>query len=71
MITLNEKPYREARCKACRKLICYEYVFAGRLAFSCPRCGELNEINFKHLNTKENTDRISSEFTVNSEGGEK
>lgn len=63
MITLNEKPYRECRCKACRKLICYEYVFAGRIAFTCPRCGELNEIVFKHMKTKENVDTISTEFS--------
>lgn len=62
MITLNNRPYREMRCKACRKLICYEYVFAGRVAFTCPRCGELNEINFKHAKTKENLATIDNEF---------
>lgn len=64
MITLNNKPYREMRCKACRKLICYEYVFAGRVAFTCPRCGELNEFVFKHLRTDDNKDEIQTEFSV-------
>jgi len=63
MITLNSKVYREVRCVHCRKLICYEYVFAGRIAFACPRCGELNEINFKHVQTKENVDTIKKDFT--------
>lgn len=63
MITLNAKAYREVRCPHCRKLICYEYVFAGRLAFTCPRCGELSEVNFKHVQTKENTDTIKKDFT--------
>lgn len=63
MMTLNNRVYRECRCKACRKLICYEYIFAGRIAFTCPRCGELNEISFKHLQTKENTDTIKNDFT--------
>ena len=51
---INGKIYREIRCKACHKLICYEYIFAGRIAFSCPRCGELNEMDFKHLKNKYN-----------------
>lgn len=63
MITLNAKAYREVRCAHCRKLICYEYVFAGRIAFTCPRCGELNEISFKHVQTKENVDTIKKDFT--------
>lgn len=62
MITLNNRPYREMRCKACRKLICYEYVFAGRIAFHCPRCGELNEYLFKHLQTDANLATINKEF---------
>lgn len=72
MTTINGKPYREMRCKMCRKLICYEYIFAGRIAFSCPRCGELNEHDFKHLKTEANQNTIDKEFSVgNSKGGEK
>jgi phage FluMu protein Com len=63
MITINNRPYRELRCKTCRKLICYEYVFAGRVAFGCPRCSELNEITFRHMPTKENIATIDNEFT--------
>lgn len=71
-MVINNKMYREVRCKACRKLICYEYVFAGRLCFHCPRCNEFNEFDFKHLKTKENTDKINEDFTIKTEpkGGE-
>lgn len=67
MTTINEKPYREVRCTHCRKLICYEYVFAGRIAFACPRCGELNEVEFKHLKNKENDSIVKTEFTVHNQ----
>lgn len=70
MITLNHRPYREMRCKACRKLICYEYVFAGRIAFTCPRCGELNEYLFKHAKTSENLATIEKDFTSSINQGE-
>lgn len=48
-MNLNDKLYREIRCRGCKKLIAYEYVYAGRIAFSCPRCGELNEFEYKHF----------------------
>lgn len=72
MISINNKNYRELRCKKCRKLICFEYIFAGRIAFHCPRCDELNEVDFKHLKNKENQDTIDNEFVVTlpSKGGE-
>lgn len=63
-MVINGKIYREVRCKGCRKLICYEYVFAGRIAFHCPRCSEFNELDFKHLKTRENEDKIDTDFTV-------
>lgn len=66
MLTYNGKPYREVRCPHCRKLICYEYVFAGRIAFNCPRCGEFIEIDFKHMKNKQTTSIIDSEFVKNS-----
>lgn len=68
MITINNKSYREVRCSHCRKLICYEYVFAGRLAFTCARCGELTTINFKSLKTGDTHGTIQDEFTM--KGGE-
>ena len=70
----NKKLYRELRCNHCRKLICYEYIFAGRVYFKCPRCNEDNVFEFKHLKTQDN-DNILREFEVNklkkSKGGEK
>ena len=68
-IVINGKVYRELRCPKCRKLICLEYIFAGRIAFNCPRCGETSNFEFKHLPTKEIQDKMSSEF--NMKGGEK
>ena len=72
MLTYNDKPYREVRCPQCRKLICYEYIFAGRLAFNCPRCGEFFSIDFKHMKTKSNEDIIEKDFiSSNTKGGDK
>ena len=75
MPTLNDKFYREIRCTNCRKLFGYEYIFAGRIAFSCPRCGELNEFEFKHIKSNENMSIIDKEFTAENaedlKGGEK
>lgn len=67
-MNINGKLYRELRCRACRKLICYEYVFAGRVAFHCPRCGEFNEMEFKHLRTK-NVQDTMREYEINHEKG--
>lgn len=44
----NDKIYRELRCQHCRKLICYEYIYAGRIMYKCPRCNEENVFTFKH-----------------------
>ncbi len=65
MVVINGKSYRELRCRFCQKFIVYEYIFAGRVAIHCPRCGELNEFTFKHLKNKENSDIVSDEFTIN------
>lgn len=65
MPTINDKLYREIRCPDCRRLLGYEYVYAGRLAFYCNRCGELVELDFKHAQTKENIGIIKDEFTIN------
>lgn len=70
MADINNKLYRELRCKACRKLICFEYIFAGRIAFQCPRCSELNEHIFKHLQTQNVTDTMNKEFGMNSKESE-
>lgn len=71
-IELNGQKYRELRCTECRKLICLEYIFAGRIAFVCPRCGHTSTFNFKHLPTKETQAKIKEEFEISSkmEGGE-
>lgn len=69
MITLNDSAYRELRCPTCHKLICYEYIYAGRVAIVCPRCGEIKEFIFKHMETKEIKDIIDTQF--NMKGGDK
>lgn len=64
MISIKGKPYRELRCHACRKLICYEYVAAGRIAFLCSRCDHVSEFNFQYLKTKDVTDTMDKEFEI-------
>ena len=64
MITINGKSYREMRCATCRKLICYEYILAGRIAFACPRCDNLTEFQGKHADTLENRTIIKDQFTI-------
>lgn len=46
--------YRELRCSACHRLICYEYIFEGRIKFICPRCKEVNVFQFKHRKSAKN-----------------
>lgn len=47
--------YRELRCTACRKLICLEMIFSGRIKFICPRCNEVSVFTFKHRLSKNDT----------------
>lgn len=61
----DDKLYRELRCSGCRKLICYEYIFAGRIYYKCPRCEHENVFEFKHLRTGDNLKNIE-EFEIKS-----
>lgn len=56
--------YRELRCDACRKLICFEYIFDGWVKFICPRCGETTEFHFKHRRSAKN-DSVKSGDQIN------
>jgi len=47
MIKSNGESYREFRCTKCRNLLALEYIYAGRLQIKCPKCNELNNIDFK------------------------
>jgi len=47
MIKINNETYREFRCTKCRNLLAMEYIHSGRLQIKCPKCNELNTINFK------------------------
>jgi len=47
-VIIDGKIYRELRCNNCRKFIIWEYTFAGRSYYKCPRCGEENVFTFKH-----------------------
>jgi len=79
MIIINGKGYRELRCGKCKKLFGYEKVYAGRLAVICPKCGELNQIEYTYLKSPEVTTTMDKEFSVSfapdtpekMEGGEK
>lgn len=66
-MTIDGKFYRELRCPNCRRLLYYEYVYAGRVAINCRSCDELVEVTFKHPKTKENIDVIDKEFTAKNE----
>lgn len=66
----NKKLFRELRCRNCRKFIIWEYIFAGRTYFKCPRCGEENYDEFRHLRTKDNKDTLK-EFEVPEKIGDK
>lgn len=76
MIIINNKSYRELRCGKCRKLFGYEKINAGRIAIVCPRCGELNQIEYKYLKNPEVITTMNKEFSIqlggeNEKGGEK
>lgn len=63
-IVIKGQKYRELRCAYCRKLVCFEYIFAGRVVFDCPRCGKSSIFNFKHLPTRDAKATIENEFTI-------
>ena len=69
-IQLNGKIYRELRCPHCRKLICYEYVHTGRVAFQCPRCGKFSNFNFKSMEAKEDKVDLKATFNIKSKNRE-
>lgn len=39
--------WRELRCSKCRKLLCYEYIYNGRVNWRCTRCKTENTQVFK------------------------
>ena len=62
---INEKPYREFRCSKCRNLLAMEYISAGRLEIKCPKCNEVNVINFKTTRNE-----LKKVLNYNLKGGE-
>lgn len=65
MKVIDGKPYRELRCPECHCLICYEYIFSGRVALDkCPKCGKASTLTFKHTKTTENQNIIDDDFVV-------
>lgn len=68
-IEINGYIYRELRCPRCRKLICYEYIHSGRIAFNCPRCGDYNKFEFTSLEKKNTKDKLNIHFKM--KGGDK
>lgn len=47
MIEVNSEFWKEVRCEKCRRLICYEYVFAGRIMYKCPHCNHVAKIDYR------------------------
>ena len=68
MIKINDKHYRELRCQKCRKFVAYEYIVAGRMAHTCPRCGFISEWEFKMLGTKKDDIVIEGYKVVKKKG---
>lgn len=64
MIEIKEKKYREIRCPNCRKLLGYEYVVAGRLAFICPRCSQTTDFEMKYINSLFVRRNLQKEFGI-------
>lgn len=65
MKLIDDKPYREVRCQHCHALICFEYIFAGRIAVDkCPKCGKKSVYTYKHIKTADNQTIINDEFSV-------
>lgn len=44
---LDDKFFREYRCKKCRALLFEEYVFVGRIRVKCKKCKTMNTVRFK------------------------
>lgn len=49
MIKIQGESMREFRCTKCRKLLGLEYIRTGRLQIVCPRCKEVNYIDFRTI----------------------
>lgn len=47
MIKSEDKFWKEVRCVKCRALLCFEYIFAGRIMIKCKKCKTINEIDYK------------------------
>ena len=69
MIEINGSSYRELRCKndSCRKLIVYERVTKGIIAYTCPNCQTISEFRFNYGKGQEVIDNIIED---QSKGGE-
>jgi len=64
MIKSNDKFWKEVRCVKCRALLCFEYIFAGRIMIKCRKCGELNEINYKTTKTEFKKANLENEMII-------
>lgn len=47
MLEVFGKFWKEVRCGQCRTLLAYEYIFNGRLMIKCPKCNDVNTVNYK------------------------
>lgn len=64
MIDINGKTYSQVRCAQCHKLIAYQQIYAGWLAYHCPRCGDLTEVEYKFYNNESNQLAMQKKFSV-------
>lgn len=72
MDKIGDESVRELRCRYCRAFITYERIIAGVIVHRCSKCGELNQFEFKFLDTPSVRAMIESRFIINKKpkGGE-
>lgn len=72
-ISVDGYNVKELRCKndVCRKLICYENVKIGVIAYRCPNCQQISIFNMRYRQVgKEFIEKLQKQFQAK-KGGEK
>jgi phage FluMu protein Com len=69
MKMINDMPVRELRCRICRAFITYERIFAGYIIHRCPKCGNLNEFEFRFMDVPGVRAMIDERFTIKPKRG--
>ena len=73
MKSISGENLRELRCRHCRAFITYERIIAGIIVHRCPKCGALNEFEFKFFDTPSVRAIMDARYIIKTkkpEGGE-